>query len=196
MELEFLIGLLSVVATVVTSTVSLAYWLGRKFSEIDARFREVDSKFERLASEFDSRFKEVDSRLESIERKIGSLSKASSEAYRTVVDFLALKGLLERSEAEYLVKRVEGMFALLPRANPLTEEELKFVKEFLARASRNVDEVTVDEAEKAYEIGVRLFADDGDWRGYMLAMAAAYVRGYLVSREVRRKKEKTPEQRT
>ncbi len=42
---EVLIGLLVTVVTVVASIATLAYWLGRRFIEIDYRFREIDYRF-------------------------------------------------------------------------------------------------------------------------------------------------------
>ncbi|HDI74820.1 MAG TPA: hypothetical protein ENF55_02575 [Thermoprotei archaeon] len=123
------------------------------------------------------------------------MSLASTEAHRVIVDFLALKGLIEKNEAEYLSERVRGIFEVFKsgflsegafKLNPLSRKEIEFLKEFL---SKNIDEITIEEAERAYEIGRRLFVKDLDERGFLLAMAATYIRGYLVSREVRKRKE-------
>jgi len=166
MELSIMIGFAGVVVTVVTSVATLAYWLGRKFAGIDARFGGIDRRFE------------------GVERAVRGLALASSEGHRMVIDFLALKGLIERREAEYLSRRVESAFRL-HAPNPLTEEELKFLKEFVSKAARNVDEVTIEEAERAYELGLKMFTEDFDVKGFLAAMAATYVRGYLVSKEVK-----------
>ena len=219
MELATAAGLVGVIATVITSVAALAYWLGRKFSEIDARFSEIDRRFsevyrrfdkidskladiDRRLDEMDARFSEVDSRfsevyrrfdgvdgrLRGVESSVRALAAASSESHRVVVDFLALKGLVERAEAEYLSRRIEGVFKLYTTANPLKREEVEFLKNFISKAARNVDEVTIEEAEKAYELGLRMFVEDADVRGFQVAMAATYVRGYLVSREVRKQR--------
>jgi len=160
------IGFVGIIITIITSVASLAYWLGRKFANIDAKFRSIDR------------------RIEGIERALRGLAFASSEGHKAIIDFLALKGLIERREAEYLSKRVESEFRL-HAPNPLTEEELKFLKEFISRAARNVDEVTIEEAERAYELGLRMFTEDFDVKGFLAAIAATYVRGYLVSKEVK-----------
>ncbi len=126
-----------------------------------------------------------------IRHGLSSIVSAASEAHRAVVDFLALKGVVEEGEARYLAERVKALFTVaLP--NPLTEEELRFVRDFLDRASEDPDKVTEEECERAYQIGVRLFSEDFDARGYQLAMAAAYVRAYLVSKKVREKRGGAP----
>ena len=166
MELSVVIGFVGIIVTVITSVAALAYWLGRKFAGIDAKFRGVDRRFEGL------------------ERAVRGLALASSEGHKAIIDFLALKGLIEKKEAEYLSKRVESAFRL-HAPNPLTEEELRFLKEFISKAARNVDEVTIEEAERAYELGLKMFTEDFDVKGLLAAMAATYVRGYLVSKEVK-----------
>jgi hypothetical protein len=39
MEIELIIGFVSIIITIITSIVILAYWLGKKFTEIDHRFK-------------------------------------------------------------------------------------------------------------------------------------------------------------
>jgi hypothetical protein len=162
------------------SIVSLAYWLGRKFATIDARFKGIDIKF-----------KGIDERFESLEKAIRNLAKAFIESHEIIVDFLALKGLLEKSEAEYLSRRIEGIFIVHESANPLTEEEWEFIRKYVSKAAKNVDDVTIEEADRAYKLGVKLFTEDFEWKGYLLAMAAVYTRGYHISKEVRKRKSKT-----
>jgi len=172
---ELILSTLGIIVTIITSIAILAYWLGKKFSEIDERFKVIDK-----------RFKLVDERFKVIERSMRSLSSASSEAHRIIVDFLAIKGLIEKEEAKYLGDRVEAIFQV-STLNPLTKEEFKFLKEFF---SKDVDEVTIEEAERAYELGKRLFVEDFNDKGFLIAMAAAYIRGYLVSKKVRERKKK------
>lgn len=134
----------------------------------------------------EARFKSVDLRLDRLEEMIKGLASASSEAHRIITDFLALKGVIKRPEAEYLSARVKGVFQAYT-SNPLSKEEHRFI---LNLFSRDVDEATVEEAEKAYQIGLRLFREELDSRGFLLAMAASYLRRYLISKEVRKAKEK------
>ncbi len=175
MIIEIILSALSVIASVVAAVAILAYWLGRRFERIDARFERIEERFE--------------GRFAGIERALRSLALASAEAQRVIVDFLSLKGLLERSESEYLARRIEGLFRVYAgsSSNPLSEDELRFIREFFSRVSKDADSATMEEAERAYEIGKRIFAE-GDERGFLVAVAAAYARGYLVSREVRKRK--------
>ncbi len=186
MIVEIILSAITIIVSIIVSVAVLAYWLGRKFERIEGRFEQIDERFKRIEERFEGRFKQIEGRFAGIERTLRSLALASAEVQRMVLDFLSLKGLLERSESEYLMKRAEGLFRVYvtPLIDPLSEEELKFVREFL---SRDVDLVTIEEAERAYELGKRIFVE-GDERGFILAMAAAYARGYLVSREVRKRK--------
>lgn len=49
MASELLISTASVVATVVISVASLAYWLGKKFAQIDTKFRAMEAKMDSVA---------------------------------------------------------------------------------------------------------------------------------------------------
>ena len=49
MSVELLLTAIGTIGAVATSTAVLAYWLGRKFAEIDKRFEEVDRRFNTLA---------------------------------------------------------------------------------------------------------------------------------------------------
>jgi len=173
MELSLLMNFIGTIITIIVSIVSLAHWLGRKFATIDARFKGIDERFE------------------SLEKAIRNLAKAFIESHEIIVDFLALKGLLEKSEAEYLSRRIEGIFIVHESANPLTEEEWEFIRKYVSKAAKNVDDVTIEEVDRAYKLGVKLFTEDFEWKGYLLAMAAAYTRGYHISKEVRKRKSKT-----
>ncbi len=211
-DAELIILAVSVIATIVSSTSILAYWLGRQFTEIRlrltileervSRLEERVTKLEERVSKLEERVRKLEDRVGTLERKIEDLSRnmdrkvkaisaASVEAHRLIVDFLSIKGILERDEMEYLSRRVEGIFHTYASAvNPLTKEELKFLKEFFAK---DPDLVTEEEAERAYEIGKRLFVEDADPNGYLIAIAAAYRRGYLVSKRVRERKKKEKE---
>ncbi len=190
---EIVVTILSTVIPIITSIAMLAYWLGKKFAEINERFRLIDEGFRLIDERFkliDDRFKSIDERFRSIERAFRVLMNASAEAHRIIIDFLSIKGIIGRDEAEYLSKRIRGIFSVYAiQTNPLTKEEWKFLKEFFDRAATNVDDVTIEEAEKAYELGLKLFVEDFDEKGFLIAIAAAYIRGYLVSKEVRKRKE-------
>jgi len=194
-EVALLNSLLPSLITMVTSLVALAYWLGRKFEGIENSISElnnvvikVSNSLVNLNSEINKLKIEIislNSSLQKLNRHVRSLSIASLEAHRMMIDYLSfpyLKRLLSKEEAEYLGGRVKGILDLY-RANPLREEELKFLREIF---SSDLDKVTIGDVERAYEIGKKLFVEEGDERGYLIALAAAYIRGYLISRKVKR----------
>jgi Flp pilus assembly pilin Flp len=171
LPLELLAGFGSVLIAIVASTTTLAYWLGKKFTRIDARFDRIEGRLRALAS-------------------------AVLEAHHVVVDFLSLKGLIEKKEADYRKDRIGGLFKAKghPSMNPLekqrneevkslsvapasmTKEEIEFLRDFF---ERDIDQLSVEEAEKMYELGKRLFVEHADERGFLAAIASTYIKGYL-----------------
>lgn len=194
---ELILGFLGTIATIVISLASLAYWLGRRFAEIDLRFKQIEGRFKSMEDGLKEEFKHVENRFKDIEGLIAHnmrvLANAMTESQMVVVEFLSLKGVIDRGEAEYPARRVEGLLRLAT-LNPLTKEEWEFLRNFFSRAARDVDSVTIEEAEKAYELGRKLFVEDFDERGYKIAIAAGYIKGYLISREVRKEKERKQKQ--
>ncbi len=89
-----------------------------------------------------------------------------------------------REEAEYLSRRIEVLLKIYT-LNPLTKEEIKFLRKFF---SKRIDKISIEDAEKVYEIGKGLFVEDFDDRGFLIAMAVIYIRGYLVSKRIKEKK--------
>lgn len=97
---EFLITLIGEAITIIASTASLAYWLGRRFTEIDYRFREmeremnyrfgeVDKKLEETNRRFedvDHRFKSIDERLNRIDEKLAEIDKRFVEMDRRFIE--------------------------------------------------------------------------------------------------------------
>ena len=192
MEFIAIIGLL---ASILATLLGSVWWLAQKLAHIEARLARLEetkadkADVEAIRRELADKASRED--VAGIRHGLSSVVSAASEAHRAIVDFLALKGVVEEGEARYLAERVKALFTVaLP--NPLTEEELRFVRDFLDRAAEDPNKVTEEECERAYQIGVRLFSEDFDARGYQLAMAAAYVRAYLVSKKVREKRSGAP----
>ncbi len=192
MEFIAIIGLL---ASILATLLGSVWWLAQKLAHIEASLARLEeakadkADVEAIRRELADKPSRED--VAGIRHGLSSVVSAASEAHRAIVDFLALKGVVEEGEARYLAERVKALFTVaLP--NPLTEEELRFVRDFLDRAAEDPDKVTEEECERAYQIGVRLFSEDFDARGYQLAMAAAYVRAYLVSKKVREKRSGAP----
>jgi len=72
----------SSIVTVVASIGSLAYWLGRKFTEIDERFKDIDKRFEIIDKRFemiDKRFEQIDERFKQIDRRFEQINKRFEE---------------------------------------------------------------------------------------------------------------------
>ncbi len=208
------------VLTVVTSIGTLAYWLGRKFTEIDSRFKLIDERFKTIDERFrsiDERFKQINKRFEEIDRRferieerfreidrrfdefkkyvdtkfedlrnyidvrtekmLKTIARATTHTHEVVIEYLGLKGLLEEKEVTYLRHRIrEVLEAYTTTTNPLTKEELEFLKKLF---SKDINEMTIEELDKAYEIGIRLFSKDMDDRGYLIAIAAITIKTYL-----------------
>lgn len=225
MEFELIVSTLGPTITVIVATISLAYWLGRKFATINGKFKLIDERFEFINERFrqvdakfddvskrleliekrlelmnegfksiDERFKSVDERFGKLEKKFTvfteALTKASIEAHSVFADFMGIKGLVNSRESKFLKDRVKGIFMVYTstiRANPLTKEELEFI---LKVFSKPLDEITIEEMNRAYEIGKRLYSKDFDERGFLLAVAAAYIRAYLRQKKYEEEKEK------
>ncbi|MGC9009993.1 MAG: hypothetical protein ACP5I7_05185, partial [Sulfolobales archaeon] len=68
---ETLLSTIATLITIVSSFSALAYWLGKKFSEIDNRFMVIDEKFNQV----DKRFNQIDKRFESLETRFNEINK-------------------------------------------------------------------------------------------------------------------------
>jgi len=193
MEL-IILSILGPIITIIVTTISLAYWLGKKFTQINMRFAMIDKRFEGVTEEFKNtyeRLKEISKRFDKLEKRFFTLSealtKASIETHSIFADFLSIKGLINDKESSFLKRRVKGIFEVYTSTlgkNPLTKEELEFI---LRAFSKSLNEITIEEMDRAYEIGKRLFSKDFDERGFILAVAAAYIRAYLRQKQYKEK---------
>jgi len=102
-----------------------------------------------------------------------------------VVEFLGLKGLLSREEVGFL-SREASRLALAIRPNPITEEEVEFLRRVF---SKPVEEMTVEELEKAAEIAKRWWYREGKEEAYRLFLIAWTIRTYKLIQEPKEKKE-------
>ncbi len=73
--MEWLLSLIGSIISIVISISSLAYWLGRKFAEIDLRFKQIDDGFRQV----DERFKQIDERFRQIDKKFEQIDKGFKE---------------------------------------------------------------------------------------------------------------------
>jgi len=193
---------------------SLAYWLGKKFAKIDEKFAKIDKRFNQIEERFaqiderftrvderftgiderlariDERFAKIDERFNEVVNKIDRLAtvmfRAMTETHEIVIDFLGLKGLIDLREANYLKDRVRGTIEVYSATlNPLTKEEIEFLRRLF---SKEISKMTIEELNKAYELGIKILCQDYDYRGYTIAIGAAYIRAYLRQEKWKRQK--------
>jgi len=99
---ELFISTAAVIITIMSSIVALAYWLGRKFTEIDARFRSLEARvdgIERRLDRVEERLSRVESRLDAMEERfklIDERFKSIDERFKSIDSrFNELKAYVE-----------------------------------------------------------------------------------------------------
>ena len=96
-------AILGTLLTILASLISLAYWLGRKFAQVDARFKAIDERFKAveggvnaLRREFGEKLspleRKFDEKLSSVERKAGSVAEAARNQLEFFTEFLGYRG--------------------------------------------------------------------------------------------------------
>lgn len=182
------------------------YWLGRKFvkidikfSEVDRRFNEIDKRFEVLESKFaslENRINSLEKRIDSLEDRISSLDRKFTEAIDALknailainslnLDFLSIKGVIEDREARFLIKEATKYLSLI-KTNPLTEEEIEFLRKVLVeKGLKDINLITLEEAERIIEIGKRWWKEEGKEEAYKLFLTGLVIRGYIISKKVK-----------
>jgi len=147
-----LIGMLGLIVIVITSISSLAYWLGRKFAQIDERFAQIDKRFaqidERLA-QIDKRFTQIDERLVQIDGKFAQIDNRFEQVDKRFIQinerFKYVEGMMEDINARG--RRMEERLNVIVRSiNDIiesTKNQLEFFAEFLGfRKILDVRDVT------------------------------------------------------
>jgi hypothetical protein len=150
------------------SIMGLAYWLGRRFAQIDEKFARIDERFARIDERFsqiDGRFEQVDGRLGSLEaslkayidEKFNSLRRSVKSVNEFMVDFLSYEGVLRKEAGELLRREMSRVLSVNPITDVLTEGERRRLKELLEK-----DELTLEEADELYRIADKLVEEVGD----------------------------------
>jgi len=167
LQFEWVVTLIGSVGSVVTSVAVLAYWLGKKFSEIDSKFREIESRFQQI----DERFKEIDRRFEDlksyvderfnwlksyVDSRINRIAEAFRSYQEFFVEYPAAQGILRPAEAS-MIKGEALRVMKMAVMNPLTKEEWKRLKELLEK-----DELTLEEALELRELARKVTDEYGD----------------------------------
>jgi len=148
----------------------------RGLAEVRGRLANVENRLEGVEGrlvEFEGRF---DSFADAVRGSVVSMNSL-------VVEFLGLKGLLSREEVGFL-SREASRLALAIRPNPITEEEAEFLRRVF---SKPVEEMTVEELEKAAEIAKRWWYREGKEEAYRLFLIAWTIRTYKLIQEPREK---------
>ncbi|MBO3763286.1 MAG: hypothetical protein FGF47_03690 [Candidatus Brockarchaeota archaeon] len=202
-ELELLVAMLGSLITIFASIGSLAYWLGRKFTQIDARLealeKKIDERFEvaekRTNERFEALEKKIDERFEvteertnerfnTIERKTGNIVEATRNQLEFFTEFLGFRKVIEQRDVTFVRGELSRLSSI---SNPLTKEESKRLKELLDK-----DKLTLQEADELREIARKLVREYGDKVGetWKLLMYASLMRGIALSElEEQEKKE-------
>ncbi|ABO08759.1 GumC domain-containing protein [Pyrobaculum calidifontis] len=156
-----------------------------RLAGVEGRVAEV----ERGLADVRSRLAGVEGRLVEFEERFVSFADSVRGSVVSmnslVVEFLGLKGLLSREEVGFL-SREASRLALAIRPNPITEEEVEFLRRVF---SKPVEEMTVEELEKAAEIAKRWWYREGKEEAYRLFLIAWTIRTYKLIQEPREKKE-------
>jgi hypothetical protein len=72
MAIDIIVGFTGVILTIILSSISLAYWLGKKFEGVEARFKLIDERFITINERFkhiEERFTQIDERFKAIDER-------------------------------------------------------------------------------------------------------------------------------
>lgn len=194
MQTETLVSLVSIIVTIIGSTASIAYWLGKKFAEIDKKFDEINKKFgeiDKKFNEIDKKFSEIDKRfaeineefskvheeIKAIDRKVESITKATRDQLEFFSEFLGFRGIFTDKDVAFVKSELQRLSARA--VNPLTKEELKRIRELIEK-----DELTFEEADELRELA-RKFVDEY-WHipgAHKLLIYASIMRGIAMRKQ-------------
>jgi hypothetical protein len=112
MEIELIIGFVSIIITIITSIAILAYWLGKKFTEIDYRFKFFENTFiqfsELLLAFLHQRNVLGDVEVSSLKAVLRALLPSTRSKYYTKEVYERLVKLLDKDVKEYTMEDVEA----------------------------------------------------------------------------------------
>lgn len=116
----------------------VAYWLGRKFAQVDERFKHIDNRF----AQIDNRFKQIDNRFKQVDERF----KQIDERFRQIDNrFEQINKRFEQTDNRFdgIENRLESMNLELKRISTrLGRMESHTLK--LTRAIRSINEFMVD----------------------------------------------------
>jgi Skp family chaperone for outer membrane proteins len=163
-EAELLSAILGSLLTILASLASLAYWLGRKFAQIDARFKAVEGSVNALRREFDEKLSSLERRYdeklglleERFDGKLSSLEKSFDEKLSSLERRFDEKlSMVERkvgSVAEAARNQLEFFTEFLGYKRVISWRDVTFVKGELYRLSAAPNPLTKEEAARLKEL--------------------------------------------
>jgi hypothetical protein len=164
---EILIGIAGTFTTIIISFASLAYWLGKKFTQIDERIKSLEERINNTAK--------------SLEEGINSIAKAIKSQLEFFTEFLGFRKILETRDIAFVKSELSRLSTIQTKPiNPLTKEEAQRMKELIEK-----EKLTLQEADELREIARKLVDEYGHkisetWK---LLMYASIMRGIALSEQ-------------
>jgi hypothetical protein len=171
-SVELILNLLAAIGGLggLATVIGVAYWLGRKFTEIDYRFRLIDERFEQIDKRFDDLKNYIDSRVE-------RLATAFTNYQEFFIEFLTTEGVVKERYRDVLIKEARRTMRLAV-ANPLSKEEWARLKELFEKSERN--ELTLEEADEFLELARKVALEYGEYsEAWKLHIYATITRALL-----------------
>ena len=190
MDLTTIYTIAASTATILTTLAWITYWLGGKFRKINMRFAMIDERFKQI----DERFRQIDERFRQIDERFARFTDSISGALISInslmIEYLGIKNVLTRDEAEFLKHEITRWAGTI-RANPISKEEVEYIK---AVASKSLDEITLEEIDKVVEIAKRWWYEGGGEVAYRIFLYAYIVRTYIYFEKIRKESSKGSQQ--
>jgi hypothetical protein len=205
-SVELVLNLLAAVGGLggLATVIGIAYWLGKKFTEIDYRFRLIEERFKTIDERFnriDERFEEIDKRFDDlknyIDSRINRLATAFTDYQEFFIEFLTTEGVVRERYRDVLIKEAKRVMRLAT-TNPLTKEEWARLKELFEKSERN--ELTLEEADEFLELARKVALEYGEYpEAWKLHIYATITRALLYKKyyeEKQKQSESRQEQST
>jgi hypothetical protein len=188
-SVELILNLLAAIGGLggLATVIGVAYWLGRKFTEIDYRFRLIDERFEQIDKRFDDLKNYIDSRVE-------RLATAFTNYQEFFIEFLTTESVIEERYRGVLLKELRGVMRLAV-ANPLSKEEWARLKELFEKSERN--ELTLEEADEFLELARKVAWEYGEYpEAWKLHIYATITRALLYKKYYEEKQKQTQQEQS
>ena len=157
-----IVSIITTVISVVASVASLAYWLGRRFAEIEFRFTELENRFnsrfnsiedrlsklEERVSELEIRVSKLEDRVGSIEGRLARLENAFVQFSDVLIATFESKNMLTQTEAMTLRGLVRALMPI-PRTKYYTWEVYERLKQLL---DKDPNDYTMADIEELFQI--------------------------------------------